>query len=188
MALANGVLGYRYTGARYIMPIRAEVEGLDKAVDKLKPLINIKQSLKPILHELAIDMATFATLRINKQQDPSGVAYRPLAQSTKDARARGRLLPGPKRGKKARHGKGQSPPYLALKWSGAMIRSIFARAVTMGVDFGTHVSYSIYHQYGTDTAPRRSFFPIDMYTKPEKNGPGGVFWNAFKQKCQGILK
>src|SRR4030042_2627628 len=164
------------------------ITGLDRAIGSLEGIVNIEKSTKPILDELAIDTVKFAPNRIELMRDPSNMPFRPLKPSTIEARARGRLLPGPKRGKKARHGKGQKPPYPILKWTGKIIRSIFARSVPLGMEFGTTVPYSIYHQYGTSKMVRRAFFPLDMRSKPEKNNPGGEFWDKFINRCKELVR
>lgn len=159
-------------GARGDLTLEVSIEGLDEAVKSLEPLEDIERNLDNILLETAIDMAAFAQNRITDSVDPMDVPYEPLAESTQKARRRS----------------GQKPPYIPLKWKGRMWRSIFARALKDGLEFGTHVGYSIFHQQGGENLPRRAFFPLTVDNDPEPDGAGGEFWRVFDEKLSGILK
>jgi len=160
------------TGVLGDLTLEVSIEGLDEAVKSLEPLEDIERNLDNILLETAMNMTTFAQNRITTSVDPTDVPYEPLAESTKKARKRS----------------GQRPPYIPLKRKVRMWRSIFARALKDGLEFGTHVEYSIFHQQGGDNLPRRAFFPLTVDNEPEPDGTGGAFWRSFDEKLAGILK
>ena len=113
------------------------------------------KSLKPAMEAGALDIKKLVDDAFYKSIDPNtGVAWKPLQESTTDRRRQG---PGPASRKRI---------HKPLVDTGRLRGSIATKAFDKSITYGTNVEYAGPHQFGTKKIPQRRFLPTDFSTGP----------------------
>lgn len=117
-------------------------ELLGKLSDFSEPLAGIGQELESRI-----------SARFETQSDPSGAAWHPWAESTRESYPRPSTAAAKKAGKA---GNGR-----LLDRYGDMLRSLNHQVGQTEVVVGFGVDYAVYHEYGTHKMPRRGLIFAD---------------------------
>lgn len=179
--------------------------GIAEAKGKIKEMRRRILDLKPVLKIGARDIETLMANRFEREEDPAGKPWAPLAESTIEARVR-RGAAAKKRTKKGALTKGAEKIRAARRATGGIKKlvisarlknSLFARAYSTAIVFGSNVVYLSYHQEGTTdkeenpVIPPRAIVPVEKRGSTWaliRRGPAGAVFDAIEKSIKDYVK
>lgn len=156
------------------MNIKLTGPKLDRVRADLKDINGRFRNLLPVLKPAATQIEELMHESFRTESSPDGIPWKPLAQSTIDARARmgkmakrrtkkGELTKGAKRIREER----KAPGAMKILWiNGRLENSLFARAEATKIWFGGNVKYFGPNQAGSQKKeghpPSRPMAPVEL--------------------------
>lgn len=130
----------------------------------LKGLVAKVADLRPAMEEIGSSLTTSTSLRFERQQDPQGRPWKPLAKSTLRRKKDGAAL--------------------ILHESGRLKQSVTHRATTTEVEIGTNLVYAAAHQLGA--AIERHAYAAQVRLRKVKGEGGRTLWRFASRRHRKV--